>query len=289
MRVEQLQEGVLCSLKMGRWDASIRMDKKKLGKDVPKDIVRAMQDLVEDRTLLKDMSTIRRMAKGLLQRNSVPFPIDGIFFVPKDKVTMLDEKFAEFKIESATRLKKMLKKLPDLKNDFKKKYPDYYDESNYPKPAELEEKFYFNWQFFNLGLPDKNSGILDPKVYKREQEKFQGMVAQMEQMTIDMVANMLFRRVKKLSGQCESGKINAGTFNSVDRFLKRWDDIWKDHVDEKKMTLIMAQMKREIKKSSVERLKGNEHFRTKMNEHLESTMEKIKAIPNFTLKRKLDI
>ena len=169
MRVEKLQEGALCSLKMGRWDASVRMDKTKLGKDVPKDIVRAMQDLVEDRTLLKDLSTIRRMAKGLLQRNSVPFPIDGIFFVPKSKITMLDEKFSEFKSESRKRLRKMISKYPEMKREFKKKYPDYYDESKYPSVAQLKDKFYFHWQFFHLALPDKNAGILDPKIYKREQ------------------------------------------------------------------------------------------------------------------------
>lgn len=289
MRVEQLQEGVLCSLKMGRWDASIRMDKSKLGKEVPKAIVRAMHDLVDDRTLLKDMATIRRMAKGLLQRNSIPFPIDGVWFVPKEKIVMLDEEFEKFKDEHAVRLGKFMDDYGKLKRDFKKKYPTYYNEEKYPSKKKLRDKFRFDWQFFQIGLPDKGAKILSAKMYKRETEKFSGMVKQMEEMTISMVGNMLFRRIKKLSGQCETGKINAGTFNSVDRFLHRWDDLWKDHVDEKKLTLIMAQLKREMKKASVDRLKDNESFREAVNSQLETTMEKIKAIPNFTLKRKLDI
>jgi hypothetical protein len=289
MRVEQLQEGVLCSLKMGRWDASIRMNKNKLGKDVPKDIVRAMQDMVDDRTLLKDMATIRRMAKGILQRHSIPFPIDGILFVPKEKITMLDEKFNEFNSENDQRLKKFLDNYGKLKKEFKNKYPDYYNESKYPSKDQLKDKFYFHWQFFQIAMPDKKAQILSPKMYKREQDKLANMVKQMEEMTISMVGNMLFRRVKKLSGQCDSGKINSSTFNSVESFLKRWDDLWKEHVDEKKLTMIMAQLKREMKNANVERLKDNEDFRTKMNAKLESTMKKIKNIPNFTLKRKLDI
>ena len=79
MKAEQLQDGALCQLKMGRWDASVKMKKGELGGSVPQEIVRAMQDLVEDRTLLKDLATIRRSAKGLLMRNSLPFPVDGVF------------------------------------------------------------------------------------------------------------------------------------------------------------------------------------------------------------------
>lgn len=289
MRPEQLQEGVLCSLRVGRWDASIRMDKNKLGQKVPKKIVRAMQDLIDDRTLLADMATIRRMAKGLLQRNSIAFPIDSVYWIPKDKIVMLDEEFTKLKTENDKRFQKFIKQYGKLKRDFKKKYPDYYDEKKYPSKAALKDKFYFRWQFFHFQIPTKETKLLSPKMYKREMEKLAGMVKQMEEMTINLIGNKLLERVQKLSAQCESGKINAGTYNSVDRFLKRWDDLWKDHVDEKKLTMIMSRLKREMKKSSAERLKNNEDFRSKLNTQLESTMAKIKKIPNFELKRKLDI
>lgn len=289
MTPEQLQEGVLCQLKMGRWDASKRMDKSKLGDDIPKEIVRAMQDLIEDRTLLKDLATVRRSAKGLLQRNSLPFPIDGVFWVKKERINFLDGEFKAFQKMNDKRLEKLLKKYKDMKADFKKKYPDYYDPKNYPTESRLRQKFYFYWNFFQINIPDKSTKILSPAVYKRETEKLRNMVNQMEEMTINLIGNMLDRRINKLASQCESGNINAGTVNSIDRFIKRWDELWRDHVDERKMKMVMARLKKEMKNASAERLKNNEDFREKMGGKLENIMEKLHQIPDFELKRKLDI
>lgn len=289
MQVEQLEEGVLCSLKMGRWAASVRMPKSKLGKSVPKEIVRAMQDLIDDRTLLKDLATIRRSAKGLLLRHSIPFPVNGVFFVPKDQINDLDEKFTEFQAEKEIRLAKLIKNYKKLKKQFKAKYPDYYEEKYYPSERKLRKKFYFSWQFFQFTLPDKGAKVLSPAIYKKEQEKFQKMVGQMEEMTISLVGNMLHKRLQRLATQCDSGKVNAGTVASVDRFLSRWDDLWRGHVDDKKMRVIMAQLKRQMKQASAERLKNNDDFRGETQSKIESLMSKLQNVPNFELKRKLDI
>ncbi len=289
MTPDQLQEGVLCQLKMGRWDASVRMPKEKLGRSVPKEIVRAMQDLVDDRTPLKELSTIRRTSKGWLQRNSLPFPVDGVFWLPKEKIPEADAFFSDMQSKyfaGRTKLKKNVKK---MERDFKKKYPDFYNPKNYPSPQRLESKFYYYWNFFHFTVPDKESEILSPKLYKKEQEKFRKMVSQMEEMTINLVGNMLFKRINKLAEQCDSGKINAGTFNSIERFIGRWDDLWRDHVDNKKMRLIMARLRKEMRSATSERLKNNDDFRSKMGEQLESIVERLKVVPNFQLKRRLDV
>jgi len=289
MQTELLQDGVLCQLKMGRWDARVRLPKNKFGRNVPKEIVRGMQDVVEDRTLLKDLATIRRSAKGLLQRNSLPFPVDGVFWVPKEKVVDLDNAFKEFRAERAVRLKKLIKNMSKIKSSFKKKYPDYYKEKYYPSESKIKSKFYFRWHFFQMGVPDKKSGILSPAMVKKETEKLRGMVAQMEEMTMNLVGNMLFARVQKLAKQCDSENINSGTVASLERFLKRWDDLWHDHVDQKQMKMIISRLKKEMKSTTAERLKGNEDFRNKMGENLGSLMKKLKAVPDFKLKRKLDV
>jgi len=289
MTPDQLQEGVLCQLKMGRWDASKRLSKDKLGRSVPKDIVRAMQDLIEDRTLLKDLATVRRSAKGLLKRSSLPFPIDSVFWVKKENINTLDEKFIEFKQMNIDRVETLCDKYGAMKKSFKKKYPDYYDPKDYPTKDELRRKFYFYHNFFQISVPDKSTQILSPAVYRRETKKLRDMVKQMEDMTVDMVGNMLFKRVEKLAGQCDSGKINGGTVASIERFLGRWDDLWRDHVDQTRLKMVMARLKKEMKGTSAERLKNNEDFRAKMGSALEGMMEKIQQIPDFELKRKLDV
>lgn len=289
MKLEQLQEGAFCQLKIGRWDASVRLPKDKLGSKVPKEIVRANQDLIGDRTLLKDLATIRRSAKGYLHRNSLPFEIDGVFWVRKDKIPEMDEKFAEFKEEYGVRLDKLTRNYIKMKNDFRRKYPEYYNGKKYPSTARLKSKFYFYWNFFHFAIPDKETKILSPKIYKREQEKFKSMITKMEEMTITMIGNLLIRRAQKLSKQCDSGKINGGTVASIERFMKRWDDLWDDYVDEEKMQKIMKSLKKQVKGMSAERLKNNDDFRDKMGKTLEEAIGKIQNVPGFKLKRNLDI
>ena len=289
MKPEQLQEGAFCQLKIGRWDASVRLPKGKLGDKVPKNIIRATQDLIDDRTLLNDIATIKRAAKGYLVRNSLPFSMDGVFWVNKEQIPALDEKFKEFEVEYKNRLDKLVRNYIKMKNDFRKKYPTYYNGSKYPTASNLRRKFYFKWQFFQFTIPDKKMNILPPSIYKKEKEKMLNLVKDMEEMTITMVGNLLIKRVQKLSKQCVTGKINGNTVNSIEKFMGRWDTLWGDYVDEKRMKTAMKKMKEEVKNMSTERLNNNEDFRNKMAGSLESVINQIKNIPGFELKRKLDI
>jgi hypothetical protein len=289
MNKEQIENGVFCSLKMGRWDARAPLPTNKLGKNIPTEIIRAKQDTIEDRTLLGDLLTIRRMAKGILKRNSLPFPIDGIFWVPKDKIHYLDEQFSEFKAEYETRITKLCDNIKKMEEAFKSKYPKYYDPNNYPSQKVLRKKFYFYWTFLHFAAPSKKTKVLSPALYKREQEKFTKMIGQMEEMTINLIGNSLLNRIDKLLNQCESGKINKGTIGGIDKFLKQWTTLWKDHIDEAKLKNIMSSLKSQMKNVSAERLKNNEDFRNHVKEKLNTISKKIKKIPDFSLKRKLDI
>ncbi len=290
MKLEQLQEGVLCSLNCGRWSASVRLSIDKLeAKELPKEIVRAMQDVVDDKTLIKDIQTILRKAKRVLQANAIPFPVDGVMFVPKDKIEYLDTTFRQMHAEKEKRIDKLLENYNELKVKFKKAYPKFYDERFYPNKRTLRKKFYMRWQFFQFSLPDKGAKILSPKMYAREKVKFQNMVKEMEEMTISLIGQGLQQRLDSLAKQCDSGKINAGTVNAVDRFLSTWDNLWQGHVDDKKLRMIMNRLKRQMRATSADRLKGNEHFRSETADKINDLMSKLNNVENFELKRKIDI
>jgi hypothetical protein len=287
MRPEQLQEGVLCRLKCGRWDASVKMDKVKLKKALPEDIIRARQDLLDDRTLLKDIATVRRTTKGLLERNSLPFPIEGLFWVNKNRIEYLDKEFKRLKDISDERVEKFIVEYNNLKEQFKKKYPGYWRPDKYPTEEKLREKFYFEWQFLQISAPDQS--VLSPELYKRETEKLKNMVKEIEEMTVNMVGNMLLKRINTLHKQFESGSVNAGTVNSFERFFGKWDSLWKDHVDQKNLRMVISRLRKEIKGVELEDLKENEKMQAQIGKSLEKAVENIKSIPNFQLKRKLDI
>lgn len=289
MKEDKLEEGCFVQLKMGRWDAKTRIPTSKLGKGIPAEIITTRQDIIDDRILLKDLTTIRRMAKGLLKRNSLPFPIDGIFWVPKDKIPMLNDGFATYKTAYELGINKLCENIKKMETEFKNKYPDYYNKQNYPSQSRLRKKFYFYWNFMHFTAPSKKIKTLSPALYKNEQAKFSKMIVEMEEMTINLIGNSLLARIDRLSSQCESGKINNGTVKSIDKFLKHWNELWEDHIDEKKLKSVMATLKKQMASVSSDRLKNNEDFRNKFNQKLEKIAEQIKVIPDFKLKRKLDI
>ncbi|MCK5317562.1 MAG: hypothetical protein KAJ55_06585 [Anaerolineales bacterium] len=287
---ERLQNGVLCNLKAGRWDASTRLDKDKLGRSVPKEIVRAMQDLIEDRSRLKDIATIRRTAKGELMRHSIPFPVDGVWFVPKDQIPYLDKKFTELKAENDKRVDALLRDYGTLKTRMRRKYPAYYKPEKYPTRKELRKKYDFSWQFFNIAMPNGGkSSVLSAAMYKREQAKFSNMVKEMEEMTVNLVANRLLQRIDNLKKQCSGGRINTLTVDSVDDFLGKWEDLWSGYVDDTKMHSIMRQLKTQMKNVTADDLKDSEAVREKVGNKMDRLINKLKAIPDVQLKRKLDV
>lgn len=289
MNKDQLQSGVLCKLKIGRWGASVKMPKNMLSKNMPKEIVRAMHDVIEDKTLLKDLATIRRTTNGWLQRNSLMFPIEGVYWIPKNNIEEAEEKLKEFRKMYFERRDILKSNLGKEKTKFKKKYPKFFDNKYYPSKQQIDQKFYFRWNFFMIDVPSKGVKILSPSLYKKEIKKFREMIDQMEEMTINLIGNMLFKRISTLARQCESGKINAGTVNAIDRFIKRWDKLWSDHVDEKKLKMIMIRLKKHMRTTNADRLKNNENFREKMSENLEKIIDKLQIVPDINLKRRLDV
>jgi hypothetical protein len=289
MKQEVMQEGVLCQLKMGRWDASIRMSKDKFGKELPKEIVRAMQDLVEDRTLIKNLDAIRRSAKNTLKNNSLPFPVDGIFWCPKDKIPLLDDCFTKLKVDYREATEILVRNLPIIKRNFRKRYPKFYDNNFYPTASELRKKHHFDWNFFHFVVPDQKSEILSPALYKREKAKFQAMVDQMEELTVNLIGNELMKRIETLQEQCDNDSISAGTVNSVERFIDKWRELWEGNIDNKKLHSIMKTLKAQMKKTSAEKLKDSESFREAASAKLEKIIGRIKNVPNIELKRKLDV
>jgi hypothetical protein len=285
-----LNEGVLCSFQVGYWGASAKLDKNHLGPKVPKEIVRAMQDLFDDKLLIQDIMTVLRQAKYFVTSNSLPFPIDAVTFIPKHKITEINTGLLEYQAELDERVDRLLSKYNLLKRRFQRKYPEYYRPEKYPDKNTLRARYYMRWNFFQIGVPEAAAAVIDPVEYQKEVDKFKGMVSEMEELTVNLIGNELLTRLDKLHKQCTTGEgLHGKTVNSINRLVDKWDDLWKGHVDDKKMKMIIARLRKEMKKVSIDRLKGNEDFRAEVGDKLGSMLKKLDKMPNVQLKRRLDI
>ena len=289
-KLERLNEGVFCNFRIGYWGARVKFDKNKLGKNVPKEIVRAAQDLLDDKVLIEDIKNIQWQAKYVLKNNSMPCPIDGIFFIPKKKIVYINEQLNSMTEEFDQRVDKFVRNYKKLVKNFSEKFPEHYDPKKYPSSGQIKNKFYMDWKFFNLGAPDSAATILDPNEYKKEVNKFKGMISEMEEMALNVIGNDLFAKIDKLQKQCESGEgLHGKTVGSINRFLDKWSDLWVGNIDDRKMKMIVSRLKKEMNKVTINRLKGNDEFRTEVSKKLNGILSKIESIPSIELKRKLDI
>jgi hypothetical protein len=216
------------------------------------------------------------------------FPIDSVWFIPKHKIQEVSDQIDE-RIEKIDELTDVLaSKFKSMERKFAKKYPDYYNPNKYPR--DIKKRFYASYTFFHIGLPASLATELDPKEYNRKIEKFRGMVNAMESDMVNLIANKLVNRLDLLASQCSGQTTPHGkTISSINRFLDKWDDLWKGHVDEAKLTRIMNMLKKQMKKVDSDRLKGSEDFRNEVGAKVDNIISRIQKIPNVELKRKIDI
>lgn len=289
MKAEKFDDGVLCQLKIGRWGAKAKLNDEQIGDELPSEIVRVIQDLVEDKTIVRSLNSIRLQAKKALKESSLRFPIDNVYWIPKHKIENLDAEFTRLQTEYASEANNLAENITKLKDNFRRRYPKFYSAEKYPSADAIRAKHYFHWRFFQFQLPDKKGGLLTADMYKREQEKFQRMAKKMEEMAIDVIGTTLLKRIDKLREQCENDSVNAGTWKSLEKFMEKWNDIWAGNIDSDKMKSIMKQMRMMVSRTSSDKLKSDEDFRNQAAKKMEKIAKQVKAIPNFKLQRKLDI
>lgn len=288
MKLDRLNDGVLCNLQIGFWGARSKLDKEMLGDNIPKEIVRAVHDLVDDKSAIDDIRTVQRQIKYIVKTNAIAFPIDSVWFLPKHKIQEVSEQIDERIIQINELTDVLASKFKGMERKFAKKYPQFYDHKKYPR--DIKKRFYADYTFFHIGLPESIATELDPKEYNRKIEKFRGMVETMESDMVNLIANKLVNRLDLLASQCSGETTPHGkTISSINRFLAKWNDLWKGHVDEAKLTRIMNMLKKQMKKVDSDRLKGNEDFRNEVGRKVENIISKIEKIPNVELKRKIDI
>ena len=166
------RKGCLVQLSVPVWGGVKKIDKKRIAelvKDTDKDWVTATKKLVSPDSL-KPIAKIGYSARSWLYFKSLPFPIRGLSFVPKDLINDVDDKLKEFKGEFDEAVQVFAKDYNDLRDNAKEFLGELFNEVDYP--IDITNKFDFAWRFVVLNVPTVKSRILAPEVYKREKEKF---------------------------------------------------------------------------------------------------------------------
>jgi len=189
------EKGCLVQLSVSQWGATRKIDKSKLASMVSaSEWLNATKKLV-DPEALKPICKLANAARSHLSSISLPFPLQGFLFVPKEMISRVDGKMNEFKAEFNEAVEAFISDYDHLRETAMIYLGDLFNEVDYP--VNVRQKFSFAWRFIILDVPNGNTGILAPEVYEREKEKFIQTMEEAREMAIQSLreefASMLER------------------------------------------------------------------------------------------------
>ena len=172
--------------------------------------------------LLGPVKTAVQQAGNMIRKASLPFPLTGIYMIPKDSLNHVDERLQGFQTRFWSKVDDFEALYEVAREEARGILKDLFDESEYPE--RIRGKFNFEWRYLTLGIPGRTS-ILTPAIYEREREKFQKLMDETRELAVTALreefSGIITHLVERLdSGSNGKGKtISHSMFNKLNKFM----------------------------------------------------------------------
>jgi hypothetical protein len=228
------QKACLIQLSTSVWQGCCKLDEsvlKRIGEN--SEWLKGSKDLV-NQDLLSPIRKCAGQARTAILKYSLPFPINSVYLISKEALTLVDEKLQEYKEQFWEKVQDFELLFEIAKEEAMGYLGDLYNEADYP--IDITRKFRFEWRFLALDIPGKST-VLPPEIYEREKEKFQSMMDETRELAISAlreefakIINGLTERLNKDSTQPRV--IKSSMFNKMREFLDGFGtrNIFEDQV-----------------------------------------------------------
>jgi len=191
------EKGCLVQLSISKWGGVKKINDHQLAEMIDShEWVTATKKLVDPESL-KPICKMGNAARSYLITVSLPFPIQGMVFIPKEMITRVDQRLEEFKTEFNDTVTIFLRDYDRLRQTAMVYLGELFNEVDYP--LHVEKKFSFAWRFIILDVPNGKSGILSPEVYEREKEKFIQTMEEARTMAIESLREEFASMVERIT------------------------------------------------------------------------------------------
>lgn len=283
--------GMLINLNQGNYAGRKRMSKGQLT-GLPTEIVRGVHDLFDSefKRLLKEISAFDRDTRHEVKMKSVPFPIDGVYFISSDRIEPMIEMIDGRKERRQELIETAVDNYEGAIATFAAKYPEYYEKAKgkYPTKQHFQERFYCKYQFLKISAPGKDDKLISPEIYKREMAKFKETVEEMKADVVATIYQELLETTNRLRKQCTDGKVSQRTFNSLGIFLQKIDEVYADFVDRDDLKKAIKAIKAQVLGVTAESLRDSDDAKEKFRKGMATLVGDLKNLPDVPLKRAID-
>jgi hypothetical protein len=278
------EKGCLAQLSASAWRAARKIRPEQLSEiAVSSEWLTATKKLV-DPDSLKPINKVVNSARSYLSSVSLPFPIQGMAFVPKEMISRVDGRLEEFKGQFNAAVDEFIGNYDRLREVASVYLGDLFNDMDYP--VDVRGKFAFLWRFIILDVPDGTTGILAPEVYEREKDKFVRTMEEARELAIHSLreefGGMIGRITERFSSS-RDGKpkvFKNGTVNNFYEFFETFKErnIFKDD----QLAELVERAQAILGGESVESIRSDDQLKERIRadmEAVEKAMAEVFSIP----------
>lgn len=278
------EKGCLVQLSSSVWQAERKIKLEQLvGTDVSPEWLSATKKLVNP-DALKPISKVVNAARSYLSGASLPFPIQGMVFIPKEMISRVDEKLDRHKSSFEQAVERFLEQYEELREVAMVHLGELFNELDYP--ANINCKFSFVWRFVILDVPNGNTRLLAPEVYEREKRKFVQTMEEARELAIQSLREEFSGMVKRITERFTTGPdgkpkiFKNGTVLNFYEFFETFKErnIFRDD----QLAELVEQAQAVLGGQSAETIRSNDHFKDSIREDMEkveTAMAEILSMP----------
>lgn len=237
--------------------------------DVQSDWLHGRKYLINSE-LLGPIHTAQHQARNFIAKNSLPFPLQSVYLMPKDRLAVIDNGMEQYRERFWNCVNAFIPLYAPAREEARGILEELFNETDYPE--DISKKFKFEWRYLSLGIPGKTS-ILTPEIYSREKQKFQSMMDETRELATsalcDELSEIVSNLVKKLNGDDGKPKIlKSSMFNTLHDFL---DDLTgRNLFDDQRIKELSDQAKAIISGVNPSQLKYNLGLKNKIQKEMET-------------------
>ena len=237
-----------------------------------------------DPCALKPICKVVNAARGYLSGMSLPFPINGMVFVPKEMISRVDEELDRFKSDFDSEVEAFISRYDGLREVALVYLGDLFDETDYP--VDIRSKFSFAWRFIVLDVPNGKSGVLAPEVYEREKAKFVQTMEEARELAIVSLREEFSGMIKRVTERFTNGHdtkpkvFKNGTINNFYEFFETFKErnIFRDG----ELAELVSQAEAILGGKTAETIRSNDQLKEQIRNEMaevEKSMEDILSRP----------
>ena len=290
------EKGVLVNVKISAFTGRAKLSSKQIEeKDLPTEIVRGVVDLYsgEMRNLLKRIEEHDNKTRNIVWTMSIPFPIDGIYFVSAKNLNLLSERLNVRKEEREKLIEEAAEYIEQGIKEYSERFPEFYEENlkkgKYLNKERFKSKFNFKFNYFQISVPNENSAnFITSEIFNEEMKKFKNEINEMKAEVVNIIHAELLTKAKRLLEQSTTTKPNQKTLNTLNEFFDKISNVYSDFIDRKDLEDIIKKFKETVSGVNADDIRTDGTFKKSFAAKIKEVANTLEIMPNVKLQRAIE-